>query len=161
MSTLEKLLCWVRVAVLSPPPWSNFLSYITGWVAITAWQAATASTFLLCARIIQTLAILNYPGYDPQQWHVTLVFFAVVLVALFFTTYLGRLFPMFEAIVLVLYIVSFFIFLIIIVYLSPIADAPDVFQSFRNDGGFSSYGQAFLIGAEYVMFAFIGKTVTK
>ena len=121
-----------------------------------AWQAATASTFLLCARIIQTLAILNYSAYEPQRWHVTLVFFAVVAVALLFTTYLGRLFPKLEAMVLVLYVVSFFIFLIIIVYLSPIADASDVFHSFRNDVSFSTYGQAVLSGAEYVMFAFIG-----
>ena len=121
-----------------------------------AWQAATASTFLLCARIIQTLAILNYSAYEPQRWHVTLVFFAVVAVALLFTTYLGRLFPKLEAMILVLYVLSFFMFLIIIVYLSPIADASDVFNTFRNDVGFSTYGQAVLSGAEYVMFAFIG-----
>lgn len=144
------------VATLSPPAWSNFLSYTVGWVNVTAWQAATASTFLLCARMIQTLAILNNPSYAPERWHVTLVFFAIVVVALFVTTYLGGLFPKFEAMVLVLYVVSFFVVLIILVYLSPKSDSADVFQSFMNGGDYSSNGEAFLVGSEFVMFGFIG-----
>lgn len=35
------------VALLAPPKWANFLSWLTGWVSAIGWQAgATSGTFL-------------------------------------------------------------------------------------------------------------------
>ena len=149
-----------RVSVLAPASCSKFLSYITGWTTTIAWQAATASTTFLNATIIQALMTMNYPDYVFQRWHGTLIFYAVIAVALFVTTYMGRLFPKFEAMVLVLHIVGFFAILITLVYLSPKSAPSDVFQLFINGGGFSSDTQSFLVGSVSVMFAFIGKQET-
>lgn len=122
-----------------------------------AWQAAVASTSFLNATIIQALVALNYPDYVFYRWHGTLLFVAITALALFVTTYLGRLFPKLEAMVLVLHVTGFFAILITLVYLSPKSDKSDVFQSFINGGGFSSDGQSFLVGSVSFMFLFNGK----
>ena len=144
------------MAILAPTSSSKFLSYLTGWTTTIAWQAATASTTFLNATLVQALVALNYPDYNFQKWHATLIFYAIIAVALFTTTYLGRLFPKFEAIVLVLHIVGFFAILITMVYLSPKAAPSDVFGLFINGGGFSTDAQSFLVGTVSVMFNFIG-----
>ena len=66
-----------RVAVLAPPSCSNFLSYLTGWITVIAWQVGTASSVYLCGSMIQGLVILNYPDYVPERWQATLMFYAV------------------------------------------------------------------------------------
>ena len=145
------------MSVLAPASCSKFLSYLTGWTTTIAWQAATASTTFLNATLIQALLALNYPDYEFQRWHGTLLFYAIIAVALFTTTYLGRLFPKFEAMVLFLHIIGFFAILITVVYLSPKSATSDVFGVFINGGGFSSDAQSFLVGSVSVMFIFIGK----
>lgn len=90
-----------------------------------------------------------------------MIFYAVIALAVLVTTYFGRLFPQFEAIVLFLHITAFFGGIITLIYLAP-KSAPDaVFQQFINGGGFDTDGQSFLVGAVSIMFTFIGKSVTK
>jgi choline transport protein len=141
---------------LSPREYSKFLSYVTGWLSVIAWQAATASAAWLNAGIIEAIAILNYPNYTPKPFHGVLIFYAVIAVALLMNTYFGRIFPKFEALALFLHIAGFFAILIVLVYLSPKASPSDVFHTFINGGGFSTYGQAFMQGSVAFMFAFLG-----
>lgn len=48
---------------------------------VWGWQLTTASPAYLGATIIQALAILNYPDtYVPQQWHGTLIYWAIILI---------------------------------------------------------------------------------
>ena len=129
---------------------------MTGWVTIIAWQASVASTTLLNAETIQALVALNNPQYEVHRWHGTLIFYAIMALALLVTTYLGRLFPKLEAVVLVLHVTGFFAILITLVYLSPKSDRSEVFQSFTNGGGFSADGLSFLIGSVSIMFTFNG-----
>jgi choline transport protein len=120
--------------------------------------AAVASTASLNAAVIQTLAAMNYPQYAQkvQTWHATLIFYAIIFGGLFVTTYLGRLFPRFEAVVLVLHIVGFFAILITLVYLAPKTDLAGVWQTFNSSGGYSSGGIAFFLGSVNVMYTFMG-----
>ncbi|KAH7411641.1 amino acid/polyamine transporter I [Phaeosphaeria sp. MPI-PUGE-AT-0046c] len=143
------------VSILAPPRFSNLLSYLTGWVTTIAWQAATASTIWIAASVIQLLAILNFPTYVPQVWHGVLIFYAVVAIAVLFTTVLSRFFPSLEALVLILHILGFFAFLLVFVYLAPVkATASEVFGTFLNGGGFSSNAQSVLVGAVTIMWSF-------
>jgi choline transport protein len=59
---------------------------MTGWVSTIAWQAACASTIWIAASIIEVLAAINYPSYVPKAWHGILIFYAIVAVAVLFTT---------------------------------------------------------------------------
>ena len=129
---------------------------MTGWVTIIAWQASVASTTLLNAETIQALIALNNPEYEVLRWHGTLIFYAITALSLLVTTYLGRLFPKIEAMVLVLHVTGFFAILITLVYLCPKSDTSEVFQRFINGGGYSTDGQSFLVGSVSIMFTFNG-----
>jgi amino acid transporter len=107
--------------------------------------------------MIQGLAVLNYPNYVPERWQATLIFFAVTFLALFINTYLARLLPKIEAVILIIHIVGFFAVLIPLVYLAPKGTNADVFQTFLNIGGWPTDGLSFFIGSVSTMFAFMGE----
>ena len=106
---------------------------------------------------IQGLLVLNYPSYDYQRWHGTLLFYAVLSLALFVNTYLGRLLPQIESMMLLIHILGFFGILIPLVYLSPHQSAKFVFTDFLNLGGWSSKPLSFFIGLITALDSFPGK----
>jgi choline transport protein len=144
------------VAILCPPWCSKFFSYVTGWVTFVAWQAVLASAALLGGTMIQGLLILNYPDYVFYAWQGTLLFYAIVALALFVNTVLARLLPAIESGILVIHIVGFFGILIPLVYLAPHGSPSDVFTLFNNGGGWATDGLSFFVGETTVMFAFVG-----
>jgi len=108
--------------------------------------------------MITGLAVLHFPEYSRQRWQGTLIYYALTLVCLFFNTYLGRLLPQVEAIILAIHICGFFAILIPLVYLAPKdITADQVFTTFFNQGDWSSQGLSFFVGSVTTMFAFIGK----
>ena len=147
------------VAILAPEKYKNFLSYLTGWVTTIAWQGLFASVCYLDAVAIQALATLDYPDYIFQRWHTTLIYFAVVLLAVVTNTILGRLLPGFEGFVLIIHVVGFFAILITLTYLAPKNSPELVFRTFINGGGFSTNGQSFFVGAVSSMFVFVGESI--
>lgn len=149
--------CNERVAILSPPSCSKFLSYLTGWISVIAWQAAMASGAFLAGTIIQGLLVLNYPSYEFHRWHGTLLFYAIAAFGLVVNTYLVRLLPRIESSFLVVHILGFFGILIPLVYLAPHGSAKDVFATFNNGGGWSSTGLSFFVGLTTSLYSFIGR----
>src|SRR5438045_4936659 len=93
---------FARVAVLSPPSCSKFLSYLTGWITVIAWQAGMASGAFFGGTMIQGLLVLNYENYVFHRWHGTLLLYAIVAFSLFVNTFLARVLPKIEAMVLVI-----------------------------------------------------------
>jgi amino acid transporter len=76
--------------------------------------------------------------------------------SLLINTYLARILPEIEAIVLLLHIAGFFCVLIPLVYLAPHGSSKDVFATFRNVGGWENKGLSFFVGMSTSMFSFIG-----
>ncbi|KAM0799120.1 amino acid/polyamine transporter I [Usnea florida] len=144
------------VAVLAPPSCSNFLSYLTGWITVIAWQVGTASSVYLCGSMIQGLVILNYPDYVPERWQATLMFYAIITLSLSINTYFARVLPQIEAIVLIVHVLGFFGILIPLVYLAPKGSVSDVFGTFINSGGWKVDGLAFFVGSIQAMFSLTG-----
>ncbi|MCJ1474037.1 hypothetical protein MMC13_002695 [Lambiella insularis] len=144
------------VAILSPTWCRKFLSYMAGWLTIIAWQAFVAAVNFTCASLIQGLIILTRPDYDPQLWHATLLFYAVALFGLFVNTYLGRILPQIEALMLILFVMGFFGVLIPLAYLAPHKSAEEVFTVFQNFGGWSSMGLSFFVGWFTSVSSFVG-----
>ncbi|KAL1646326.1 hypothetical protein SLS58_003283 [Diplodia intermedia] len=144
------------VAVLSPPSCSKFLSYTTGWLCVIGWQCTVASAGYLSGTLIQGLLVLNYPDYEFQRWHGTLLHIAVILVALFFNTITKPLLPIVELILLGLHVVGFFALIIPLVDLAPHASPKEVFATFYNGGDWSTDGLSFFVGLTATMFAFVG-----
>jgi choline transport protein len=107
--------------------------------------------------MIQGLAALNYPSYVFERWHGTLILYGIIFLSLFVNTYLARILPEIEAVVLLLHVIGFFVVLIPLVYLAPPGSAHSVFGTFTNDSGWSK-GLSFCIGLATSMFSFIGRS---
>ncbi|RMZ79685.1 hypothetical protein DV738_g3256, partial [Chaetothyriales sp. CBS 135597] len=145
------------VYMLAPPGMSVYASWMTGWISVFAWVAATATPAFLGATLIQGLFVLNDPdGYVYERWHGTLIYFAIILLAVVVNVWLIKFLPYLETIILVLHIGLFFALLVPLVYLAPQHSARFVFTDFENLGGWSSGGIAWCVGLITCAFPFTG-----
>ncbi|KAL8832483.1 MAG: hypothetical protein Q9170_004854 [Blastenia crenularia] len=144
------------VAMLAPPAYRRFLSYITGWLTVAGWQAFAASGGYLTGTIFQGLIVLNKPDYNFQRWHGTLLFWATILVAVIVNTLLLKILPKIESIILIIHVLGFFGIMIPLVYMAPHGSAADVFTVFVNGGGWQTTGLSFFVGMTGNVFAFLG-----
>ena len=144
------------VAILGPPKLANFLSYTVGWTIVLAWQAAIAGSAWVSSNIIVTLSSVAHPDYAVKNWHVTLVFAAIIALDIFVNTFLGRVFPTLECLAFVLHVVLFFVIIIVFVYLAPKQSNDAVFKTFVNGGEFSTMTESVFVGSVNLMFGFIG-----
>lgn len=116
-----------------------------------------AATAYVSGTLVQGLLILNYPNYDFQRWHGTLLFYAALAFALFINTFFNRLLPAIESLMLLFHILGFFGLLIPLVHLSPHQPAKEVFTHFLNLGEWSTQGLSFFVGLITVAGSFPGK----
>lgn len=144
------------VSMLAPPRAAAFLSWVSGWITVLAWQTVTASAAFLAGTMIQGLLILNYPTYTFERWHGTMLYWAVLMVSALVNTVGIRLLPVIENIVLLLHIAFYFAILIPLIYLSPHSSAKYVFATFENNSGWSSDGVAWCVGLLTSTYVFVG-----
>lgn len=144
------------VWMLAPPWCRKFLSYIMGGLVICGWQGILAGGGYFGGALIVGLIQLNHDDYVPELWHGTLLFWAIVILAVLVNTLTTNLLPKIETFILVLHVVGFFAVLIPVVHLTPNkASAHDVFTQFANGGAWPSQALSFfigLIGSVYAMF---------
>lgn len=146
-------------SILAPPRYAAFFSWVVGWITTLGWLALTASAALLGGLQIQGLVVLNYPGYVPQRWHGTMIYWAILLIAGFVNTVAIKFMPLIENGVLFFHVLTFLAVLIPLVVLSPHKDAHYVFTSFENNSGWESDGVAWCLGllsATYVLVGYDG-----
>ncbi|KAL9096628.1 MAG: hypothetical protein Q9165_001115 [Trypethelium subeluteriae] len=145
------------VAILAPRYCRKYLSYLAGWLSVISYLALVSATCYVAGTLVQGLLILNYPSYVYENWHGTLLFYAVLFFGLFVNTVLGRVLPQIESLLLVFHILGFFAILIPIVYLAPQhQSASEVFGTFLNTGEYSSNFAAALVGMVTVTNSFPG-----
>lgn len=135
----------------------KYLSYLTGWLTATGWQASVASGGYLSGTLIQGMIVLNHPEYNFKQWHGTLLFWVVILVAVFVNTIISSLLPKLEGLILIIHVLGFFAVLIPLVYMASHGSSSSVFSNFINEGGWSTQGVSFFVGIIGNVFAFLGK----
>ncbi|KAI0179386.1 amino acid transporter [Hypoxylon sp. FL1284] len=144
------------VYMLGPKKARKFLSYLIGWLTVIGWQAAVAGLGYLAAGLIQGVAVMGNPSYEPLAWQKTLLLWASIAFAVFFNTIISNALPKIEGLVLILHVLGFFAILVPLVYLSPHADPKDVFTVFRNEGGWQTQGLSFMLGMISSVFNFLG-----
>lgn len=147
------------VAMLAPRSCSKFLSYITGWLAVGGWQGSVASSAYLTGAMIQGMMAMNNVDYIPQAYQGTLLFWAIMLFAVFINAVVSSALPKFEGLILILHVLGFFAILIPMVSLGYHGDATQVFTEFRNGGGWPTQGLSFMVGLIGNVFAFVGKSL--
>ncbi|KAI2631632.1 putative GABA permease [Xylaria nigripes] len=146
------------VSMLAPSSSRKFLGFLTGWLAVTGWQALVASGAYVTGTMIQGLVLLTHPDYAGvmKSWHGTLLLWAVVLVSYGINTAVGSLLARFEGLVLVLHILGFFAVILPLALLSPHRTAKDVFDTWTNSGLWQTQSLSFSIGIIGNVFAFLG-----
>ncbi|KAI2636960.1 putative amino acid permease [Hypomontagnella submonticulosa] len=145
------------VALLAPSRYAILFSWFAGWITAFMRIAVTASVAFLAATMIQGLIILNYSEtYVPQQWHGTLMYWAVTVVIVLINIFGIRIFPYLETLALILHVIFFFCILVPLVHLAPRSSSDFVFRSFANNGGWTSDGVSWCIGLLTSTYAFSG-----
>ncbi|KAM3496866.1 hypothetical protein MY10362_009764 [Beauveria mimosiformis] len=145
------------VAMLAPRRCAKFLSYITGWLAVGGWQGSVASSAFLTGTMIQgMIAMNNVETYVPQPYQGTLLFWAIMLFAVFINAIVSSALPKFEGLILILHVLGFFAILIPMVSLGYHGDPQQGFTEFRNGGGWPTQGLSFMVGLIGNVFAFVG-----
>ncbi|CAG8401060.1 unnamed protein product [Penicillium salamii] len=135
------------VSEWSSPRYQKFLSYITGWMSVLAWQAGAASGSFLTGTIIQGLISVRDPDYEPQNWQGTLFVFAMVLVIYIFNVYASDIMPILNNLLMILHVLSWAVILIVLWAMAPRRSAEAVFLTeWKNLGGWSSMGLSVMIG---------------
>ncbi|KAG8424673.1 hypothetical protein J3458_001445 [Metarhizium acridum] len=145
-------------AMLAPRSCAKFLSYLTGWLTVGGWQGSVASSGFLTGNMLRGMITMTatYYDYTPQPWHGTLLYWAVILFAVFINAVVSSALPKFEGLILVLHVLGFFAILIPLVILSPHGDTDAIFTGFLNSGNWPTQGLSFMVGMIGNVFAFVG-----
>ena len=144
------------VSEFAPPSMQKILSYISGWLAALGWQAFIASSAYQTGSVILILASMHDSSYVPTVWQGTLMTMAVGAFAISFNAFAAKHLPLFEGVILVMFLIGFFVIIIPLWVLAPRASVSDVFGKFENWGGWSSMGGACIVGQMAASAAFIG-----
>ncbi|KAF5971106.1 GABA transport [Fusarium coicis] len=144
------------VAMLAPPRYSKYLSYITGWMNLAGWQGTSAAASFLTATMIQGLVIFTTPSYDAKTWHGSLMIWACVLVAIIINTVVSALLPILEGMILILHLIGFFAILITLLVFRDNDNGTEVFTEWRNSGNWPTQGLSWFVGLLGCVFSFTG-----
>ncbi|KAJ4987854.1 amino acid permease [Stagonosporopsis vannaccii] len=146
------------VSLLAPRSNKRFFSYITGWLTVIGWIAALTSVCFFVSDLVLQLASLNHSDtYVRENWHATLLIWAVLLLCIFINVFISGALPTIEVVVLIVHVLGFFGILVPLVYLTPAHNtAKDVFTTFHNKGQWPTQALAFFVGLQGNALAFIG-----
>ncbi|TKA62774.1 hypothetical protein B0A55_13003, partial [Friedmanniomyces simplex] len=134
------------VSELAPPRFQKGLSYSVGWLIAMGWQTFLCGISYEAASLILGLTTLNFPTYNIQAWHETLLTIGIVAFCTFFNIFLAVRLPLVEALVLLLHVAGVFIVIIPLWVMAPRGNAYDTIINFTSSGGWWNDALASTIG---------------
>ncbi|GKZ37169.1 hypothetical protein AbraIFM66950_008592 [Aspergillus brasiliensis] len=135
------------IAKFAPKNWQNILSWFVGWIGTFGWVSFTASAPYLAAGMTQGLVVLTCETYQPQRWHLSMIYWALVGLATALNLWGSRLFSLVETASLIIHLMGFVVVLIVMWVCVPAKhDASFVFTTFLNSTGWPSNGLAWCLG---------------
>ncbi|CAG9952695.1 unnamed protein product [Clonostachys rosea f. rosea IK726] len=133
------------VAVLGPPRFRRFLSYITGIVAWAAAICTTASVCLVVPIMIFNMVSIRNPDFIYQPW-MGFVGYQIINIFLFLFNLYSKCLPYISSSLLIFTVSSLIVmFVSMLAVSSPKQDPSRVFVDLYNSSGWPD-GVAFLIG---------------
>ena len=99
-----------------------------GWLVICGWQALVASSAYLSANTILTLVAMNHPNYSPTQWQGTLLYWAIMGLAILVNVFSSTILPKLEFFILALHVLGFFAFLIPMLHVGSLRHQSMIFE---------------------------------
>ncbi|KAK4890581.1 hypothetical protein LTR27_010743 [Elasticomyces elasticus] len=146
----------------APPSLQKPLSYTAGWLSALAWCCGTTSGFFLAGNLIQGVIVELHSTYVAEPWRAYLFVLCLATMGALVNTYLSRKLPKLEGFAFVLTIAGFISVIITLWVLN--ADrrlsASEVFQTFSNDGGWSSLGLSMVGGQILLVWTLTGSDAT-
>ncbi|KAH6677107.1 amino acid/polyamine transporter I [Halenospora varia] len=136
-------------APFNPKFWGLF----QGWITIFAWITVTAASPAYLSNIVTGLVIFNYPEYEPQRWHGTLIMWGFVVIPVFWNFYFRKMLNTLEMIGGICHVLFFVVSIITLVVLAERSPASFVFNNLWDEfSGWTNPGVAFSIGLITVTF---------
>lgn len=136
---------------------ARFITWLQGWTTWFAWISLVCGSANFTAYILQGIAIMNYPEYNPERWHTTLIIFALMLVQTLMNLYTWRCIPILEVIAGILHIVLFVIFIAVLLAMAPKQSAKFVFlESTPPSSGWTSTFISWNLGLIAPVWGFVG-----
>ncbi|KAH7112914.1 amino acid/polyamine transporter I [Dendryphion nanum] len=131
------------------------LSYLIGWLCLLGYQVGVTIGAFVNGTIIQGLLVLNYPNYNYQRWHGTLIAMLLTFLVALFNSFLSNFLPLIEILILILHFTAWIGIMVPLWVLAPRTPSERVWKSFV-DAGWENIGLACLIGMITNVGAFLG-----
>jgi choline transport protein len=132
-------------------------SYCIGWLTTLAWVATVATETLFAGTMIQGIVSLDYPNYENQRWHGTLLTWCVICGCIFVNVVIPAWLPRFEVFILVFHIAGFFAILITLLVMTPeLGSNASVWLTSLNQGGWPTQGVSYCVGFLGNVATFVG-----
>ncbi|OQD69177.1 hypothetical protein PENPOL_c002G02225 [Penicillium polonicum] len=140
---------------LAPPSQRKFITWMQGWVTWFAWISTLAGVANTTATMIQGLASVNYPEYEPKQWHITLIIIGMLIIEALMNMYTFWLIPWIEMLAGILHICLLIVFLVVFTALAPRHTPEFVFLHTESTSGWAEF-PAWNIGLLTPVWGFVG-----
>jgi choline transport protein len=134
------------VSEFAPRKYQKFLSYMSGWMATTSWQAGTAGGAFLTGTIIQGTIVAYNPNYVPTRWQGTLFVFAIAGVTGIVNIFMVNQLPYIQKVMIFPHGLGWIPIITILWVLSPHPSAKQVFTVLQSDGGWEPMGLSLMVG---------------
>jgi uncharacterized membrane protein AbrB (regulator of aidB expression) len=130
-----------------------------GWLSSLAWCCGSSSGFFLAGSLIQGVIVELHGDYTPAAWRAYLFVFALATIGALVNTYLSRKMPMLEGIAFVLTLAGFASVITVLWVLSAgrQPSTSQVFDTFENEGGWSSLGLSMVAGQILMVWTLTGR----
>lgn len=139
------------------------LSYTAGWLSALAWCCGVTSGVFITGNLIQAVIVELHPNkYTPEAWKGYLFVLAIAVIAGLINTFLSRALPRLEGIAFVLFVAGF-VSIIVVMWVLSAGDeltTDEVFDTFTNEGGWSSLGLAMMAGQILMVWTLTGERQT-
>lgn len=141
---------------LAPERQKRFITWMQGWVTWFAWVSALAGSTSSEANILLGLVGTNYPSYEFQSWHVTMLIMAQLVLVGLINMYAFRIVPWLELVAGCMHVILWVIFVIVLVTLAPRHNADFVFFERSVSSGWDNSFVSWNLGLLVPAWGFIG-----
>ncbi|TID23971.1 hypothetical protein E2P81_ATG02279 [Venturia nashicola] len=133
------------VSEFAPARYQRILSYVSGWMATTSWQAGAAGLTFLIGTLIQGMIAAYDPSYIPKRWQGTLFVFAIAAIEAIVNSFMVNQLPRIQKIMIVPHGLGWMVVVVFVWVLAPHADAAEVFTQFTSLG-WDNMGLSLMVG---------------
>ncbi|KAJ5951948.1 amino acid transporter [Penicillium vulpinum] len=141
--------------MVTSPKYRALVAFVMGWLSVVAWALTSASTALVCAQMIGSLAGIYNPSYIGQAWQTWMIYVLLVLIATTIVCLLPAALPRAEMVMFVSSFLGFVAsFIAVLATRKHTQSAKTVFVDFENNSGWSD-STSFIIGLGTCMYAYL------